>query len=184
MGGSKGSGFEREIAKQLGLWWTHGERDDIFWRTSQSGGRATVRRQKGKSTANQDGDLCATDPIGQPLINKTTIELKVGYNGWTIKELIDSKRKCLTTLEQFFSQASREAENQEKDCWWLITRQDRRNTIIFMNHKFWKWLKPRVQFPEAVTVISILHPQFGPVHCMTLELFLNIVEPELFNEEQ
>lgn len=183
--GAKGSGFEREIAKKLGLWWTKGERDDIFWRTSQSGGRATIRRRKGKTTANQDGDICAIDPIGQPLIDKTTIELKVGYNGWTIKEIIDRpKRKVPTTLETFFGQASREAENQGKECWWLITRQDRRETLIFVNHKFWKWLIPRVESSILfMPFVTICHPQFGPIFSINLDRFLAMVDPEIFNEK-
>ena len=180
----KGADFERYIAKMLGKWWTGGERDDIFWRTSQSGGRATIRKKSGKSTVNQDGDLCAIDPIGQPLINKTTIELKVGYDGWSIKELIDSKPgRKETTLEAFFKQSSREAEGQGKDCWCLITKQTRREILIFMNHKFWKWLKPRVQFPHGTTFISIIHSKFGPVHVLPLQTFLDNVKPELFNEE-
>lgn len=181
---AKGAGFERHIAKVLGRWWTNGERDDIFWRTSQSGGRATIRKRKGKSTKNQDGDLCATDPIGQPLIDKTTIELKVGYNGWTIKEVIDKKEGVHSTLEKFFEQCEREKESQGKDCWWLITRQDRRETLIFMNHQFWKWLKPRIEIPEDTSMIFILHSKFGYIHVMNLDRFLQIVRPEIFYEKK
>ncbi|MBM3120244.1 MAG: hypothetical protein FJ006_12010, partial [Chloroflexi bacterium] len=59
---SKGASFERDISRQLSLWWTHGERDDVFWRSSMSGGRATVRAKKGQKTAYQNGDITATDP--------------------------------------------------------------------------------------------------------------------------
>lgn len=180
----KGADFERYIAKMLGKWWTNGERDDIFWRTSQSGGRATIRKRQGKGTKNQDGDLCATDPIGQPLIDKTTIELKVGYNGWSLKEIIDKKHKCNTQLEAFFEQCEREKDSQGKQCWWLITKQDRRELLIFMNHEFWKWLKQRISLPEDVSLIFILHSKFGYIHVMNLEKFLEIVKPELFYENK
>ena len=36
----KGSEFEREMCKCLSLWWTDSKRDDVFWRSAQSGGRA------------------------------------------------------------------------------------------------------------------------------------------------
>ena len=39
----KGGAWEREFSKYLSLWITEGERDDVFWRSSQSGGRATQR---------------------------------------------------------------------------------------------------------------------------------------------
>ena len=99
----KGAKFEREISKALSRWWTEGERDDIFWRTSQSGGRATTRKKQGKSTKNQDGDICATDPIGQPLLDITTIELKVGYKSWNIKELNDSIMREKNSKIEYFT---------------------------------------------------------------------------------
>ena len=87
----KGASFERKIAKELSLWWTDGERDDVFWRTSQSGGRATQRNKSGKATAGSYGDIMAVDPIGQPLLDVFTFELKRGYNRATVQDLLDSK---------------------------------------------------------------------------------------------
>jgi len=40
---AKGGEFERDISRFLSRWWTYGERDDVFWRTSASGARATTR---------------------------------------------------------------------------------------------------------------------------------------------
>ena len=75
---AKGSVFEREICKELSLWITSGERDDIFWRTAGSGGRATMRKKSGKTTANQEGDVCATDPIGQSTCEHCYYRIKEG----------------------------------------------------------------------------------------------------------
>lgn len=61
---SKGSSFERWICSALSLWSSEGKRDDLFWRSSLSGGRATVRFSKGKDTKNQYGDIVAIDPDG------------------------------------------------------------------------------------------------------------------------
>ena len=72
----KGSAFEREMATAFSLWWTDGERDDIFWRTQGSGGRATNRAKKGKKTCYQYGDMTFTDPIGKPLIEYASFEFK------------------------------------------------------------------------------------------------------------
>lgn len=138
---AKGADFERAICKELSLWWTEGANDCVFWRTSGSGARATMRRKSGKETANQEGDICATDPIGQPLIDMVTIELKKGYNSWNIKELLDMKKKN-KMLEQFWSQCIREKTHRQCSGWMLITRQDRKEKLIFFDEGFFRiWRK-------------------------------------------
>jgi len=79
MKAKKGKAFERKVSKELSLWWTDGGRDDVFWLTSQSGGRATTRRRKDVQTKNQGGDIGLIDPIGQPFIDNFFLELKDGY---------------------------------------------------------------------------------------------------------
>jgi len=76
---SKGSQFEREVSKELSLWWSGGTRLDIFWRTPGSGAMAKTRSKTGGSALGQHGDIQATDPIGQPMIDVCSIELKKGY---------------------------------------------------------------------------------------------------------
>src|SRR5262245_2386383 len=50
---AKGSKFERDLCRQLSLWWSDGKRDDVFWRASQSGGRAKFRGRRGLQTHGQ-----------------------------------------------------------------------------------------------------------------------------------
>jgi len=79
---SKGSEFERYIAKELSFWWTQEEddpREDIFYRTHGSGSRHTARIKKNKNTINAAGDLMFIDEIGKPFIDMFIIELKSGY---------------------------------------------------------------------------------------------------------
>jgi hypothetical protein len=75
-GATKGFGFERKLAVKFGLWWTEGDRDDVFWRTEGSGSRATSRAKRGKKTRFQYGDMTFTDPIGMPLIEAFNFEFK------------------------------------------------------------------------------------------------------------
>lgn len=88
----KGSAFERQFCKTLSLWWTEGNRDDVFWRTSNSGGRATTRAKQGKSTANQYGDICAVDEIGIPFTSLFLTELKCGYSKHNLFDLLDKTK--------------------------------------------------------------------------------------------
>lgn len=80
----KGSGFEREMCKDLSLWWTDEDekRDDIFWRTAGSGARRTIRQKNSKlKTANSAGDMACLDPeFGKELIDFAVFEFKRGYS--------------------------------------------------------------------------------------------------------
>lgn len=71
----KGSAFERKICKLLSRWVSHGKRDDVFWRTAMSGGRATFMRRKGVNIR-QAGDICAVAGEGHALTDHWMIECK------------------------------------------------------------------------------------------------------------
>jgi hypothetical protein len=75
----KGTDWERELSKHWSLWWTHGEREDVIWRTHGSGSRATARSKRGKGTRGGAGDLMATDPVADPLFSFFLMEAKRGY---------------------------------------------------------------------------------------------------------
>lgn len=129
---SKGGSFERQVSKELSLWWTEQERDDIFWRSSQSGGRATVRGRKGKSTAGSYGDITALDPIGEPLIANFCLELKRGYSQDTdILNMLDSSQK-VPKLIQFWEQCELSRKNGKILESLVIFKRDRKHACVMM----------------------------------------------------
>lgn len=128
---AKGGIFEREVARQLSLWWSDGQADDWFWRTAGSGGRATNRAKSGKSTANSAGDIGAECPEAQKLLNVTTCEIKRGYSGTDVQELLDHKGK--SQFRDFCKQAATSASLAGTPYWWLIVRRDRRDALILTN---------------------------------------------------
>jgi hypothetical protein len=133
----KGSSFERFQAVTLSLWFSGGKRDDLLWRSSMSGGRATVRSKQGKQTANQHGDLIATDPSILPLTDLVSIELKRGYSGVSFMDLLDTPVKNKTNVfAEFIDQCIREAGEGGKPFWWLIFKRDRREATITMPYAF------------------------------------------------
>lgn len=184
----KGSGFEREMCKALGLWITKGERDDIFWRSSNSGGRAKVRSYQGLSTFGQYGDVQATDPLGQPLMDLCVIELKRGYNRASIGDVLDrGERHALQPWEKFLGQVLVDRFNAARPYWLLITRRDQREAVIFLPwdlytvlnlygaclNKVRPFLKliPRLKDPELRPVIFATH----------LSSFLHAVTPDMIS---
>lgn len=77
-GGSKAKGiqFERQICKDLSLWISGGKREDVFWRSAMSGGRATVREKYGIQLQSQVGDISPISALGETLLDSIVIECK------------------------------------------------------------------------------------------------------------
>lgn len=189
---AKGSNFEREICKQLGLWWTGGVRDDVFWRSSNSGGRATVRSRTGRRTAGSYGDIVATDPIGKSFTDRVTIECKRGYSKCSIADVLDRQHKAKPTIfEGFIEQASAAAELAKTKDWLLIVRRDSKQAMVYYPIGFHHWLEENFEYggqKQSVVFVRmklIVRYNSGPRRQMTvcgmrLEDFLVYVKPHFF----
>lgn len=132
----KGSSFERDICKQLSIWWMDDtQQDDVFWRTSGSGGRATNRMKKGKQTASAYGDLAATDDRGKPLMDMFCFELKRGYQ-WDLAQLLEPDKFDKTVIGKFWAQAIDSAKDAKAKHPALIVKLDRRPALILVPRPF------------------------------------------------
>jgi len=166
---AKGGDFEREIARKLSLWFTGGERDDIFGRSDGSGGRFTSRRKSGKDTANQSGDITFTDVIGEPLIKRWSIELKTGYADKSSNKLIDKKGKSVKILYRwdlldlidstqkvpifidFWNQTKRDADLSGRTPV-LIFRRNLRTECICFSRGYFHNLVDTFGFPDSFVI--------------------------------
>lgn len=179
-GKSKGNNFERTICKQLSRWWAG--RDDIFWRTASSGGMSTQRGKRGKSAKNQQGDIQATDPIGQPLIDLCTIELKRGYSSATLSDFIDGKTdKC--QLQKFIEQAITDCRLRDDESEWiLIVKRDYKEVILFTPIVFYnaipKPLENLVKRFDYVTLNIKILKKRQRIMVVRLDTFLKHIKPE------
>lgn len=75
-GKRKGSAFERNVCRDLSLWVSLGQRDDVFWRSSMSGGRATIGLRTGNVRTAQAGDVSAIHALGERLLDHVVVECK------------------------------------------------------------------------------------------------------------
>lgn len=75
-GHRKGASFERSVSKDLSLWISGGRRDDVFWRSALSGGRATIGLSDGIKRNNQAGDISAIAALGEYLLDHCVVECK------------------------------------------------------------------------------------------------------------
>jgi len=129
-GKRKGGNFENKMCKELSLWFSSGERDDLFTRTASSGGRFTLRKKTNKDTANQEGDITATTSEGLLLVNACCLEMKTGYKNWSIMDILDKPvrngKSTPQTFELFYQQAC------ESTKWpVIIAKKDGRKELIF-----------------------------------------------------
>lgn len=130
---AKGGQFEREICRLLSEWWTDGIHDDVFWRTSNSGGRATAREKSGQRTQGQYGDVGVNGTLGAELIDVFTIELKRGYQSETIHDHLDRlDSNAEQTWEKWIRTARRDHERAGSLSWAIIHRRDRRKAWIYV----------------------------------------------------
>lgn len=127
-GKRKGSAFEREVCKKLSLWVSNGEHEDLFWRSSLSGGRSTVAHKKGK-LVRQAGDICAVEKAGHPLTNQWYIECKfyksIDLDSWLIKET--------GKLTVWWKRCKNEAHRYGKDPM-LIVKQNGWPVLVVTKH--------------------------------------------------
>jgi hypothetical protein len=149
---TKGAPFEREMCKELSLWWSNEEDEDIFWRTEGSGARATSMAKKGKKLPFSHGDVTFKNPIGQPFIDMFYISLKRGYsNKLDLISLVDSTAKNL--LEEWIEEAHKGCLEANRKFFIIIIRRDRRNSFVVTNFNFWSQIghpKKRIQVMDVI----------------------------------
>lgn len=174
--GQKGSGYERDFCRRLSLWWSGGPkhgRDDLFWRSSMSGGRATVRGRKGKTTAGHYGDIAATDPMGAGLLKVFAVECKCGYNkkSTSIGDLLDvPEGGAIQELGAWIKQSRKAARLAGASYWLLAHKKDRREEVIYMPRPAFDFFMKGQLFGPFVLNRQLISPD-------TLELFVEFQGP-------
>jgi len=174
MSKSKGNAYERKVCRELSIWWSEGERDDLFWKTSNSGGRATTRAKGGKKTVNSHGDIAATDLSAQPLIDLITFEIKRGYNKFSIQDLMDKPNKAAEQkYEEWFRKVGASRVLAGTPYWMLIAQRDRRESLLFIPNQLYNKLDY-----IASRKVKLITEKFGLIVCTLFSEFIRLVEPE------
>ena len=180
----KGSQYERDTCKQLSLWWTQDlnkPRDDVFWRCSQSGGRATTRAKRGIKTAYSYGDVTFIDPIGKPFIDSCLLELKRGYTkGIDVLDFLD-KKKGIPLLVKWWDKATEERHLAGRKYTTIIFRRDRHKACVMISQKMYNaielWFGSTTQ-----NRIQIKTTHFD-LAIVDFESFLQWCNPHFFQKE-
>jgi hypothetical protein len=135
MKAKKGAQFEREFCVNLSTWWTRGVSQECFWRSSNSGGRATVRGRKGHDRSNHAGDVAATDPNGHALMKLICFELKRGYNKVHPESILSSPTTAARSeFEKWVAQAISAKERLGSKHWAIVHKKDKHDPVIYLPH--------------------------------------------------
>lgn len=127
-GKTKGAALERQIAKTLSLWLSDGEREDLLWRSSMSGGRATVASKKGKKLSAQVGDLSGIDELGHQFISRYIVECK-HYKSLNVEALFFGAQGRARGYCEFWRKLVKEAEDHRKHPL-LVAKQNQKPITI------------------------------------------------------
>ena len=131
-GAAKGSAYERELCKRISSWFSGGETEDLFWRTSGSGSRATNRRRLGRSTNRFDfGDMKHEVPEGLPLSENLCWEFRSRARFDTFTVFGTGEEDPKTSILSSWAKACYEAECSDRNPV-LITKAVRRPEIIWV----------------------------------------------------
>jgi hypothetical protein len=188
---AKGSAWERQLCRDFTEWWTGAsvkETDVLFWRTSQSGGRATTRSKKGEKTRAHCGDICALDHEGAPLTDLITIEAKRGISKATIHDLLDKKADAKQqTYEDWCYQALNAAARAHTRYWMIVHRRDKRDALVLVHYDLFTFLTRLACFfnsfiPYAIVSVSMRGKEKSTRNrfefvTMRLEDFFRCVDP-------
>jgi len=154
---TKGSSFERKMAKTFSSWYSRGERTDIFWRTEGSGARATNSRKRGNGILySSSGDMRALDPIGEPLIRCYHFEFKCYKFGTGIGYLFSLLGK--NTNPTFWKQWDKTCEEafETQRAPFYILKLDGHKELVFLRKKDFSPLYKYLRFkPQTRMDIKI-----------------------------
>lgn len=176
----KGPQFERDFCKRLSLWWSQDEsRDDVFWRTASSGGRATIRSRKGKTTQNAYGDIKAEDLSARPFTDLILVELKKGYSKETVANLLDIMiGQPIPVYGQWIRKSITTCQVSGIPHWMIISKRDKRDVMCYFDVMLWDALwDAGASLPIKPYFTMTNSKPYFTLTCLRLERFLELVQP-------
>ena len=143
-----GNNYERQVAKQLSLWLTDGQSDDVCWRDIGSGNRATIRAKQGK-TSTRSGDFVPTDLNYKWFFDAFFVDSKC-YKEWNPVFINESNIKSNSIFNQWVKVIE---ESQGRIPFMICHIRDRRTPDFIL-------LPSYVRYPDGFD-LSFMYYTFG-----------------------
>jgi hypothetical protein len=149
-GKGKGSAFEREVCKALSLWVSAGRKEDLFWRSAMSGGRATVAQRRG-ALVRQAGDICAVEQAGHSLTSAWYIECKfyksIKFGEWLIRDT--------GPIKGWWEEARRNARKYGRDPMLIVKQNGWPTLVIARANHLAHWTAPQIRVDVKSCDVSL-----------------------------
>lgn len=129
-GKGKGGQYERDVCKRLSLWVSKMRRQDCFWRSAMSGGRARIRFGSAQDMRAQCGDITATHQLGNLLCKVFVLECKF-YADLDVDLLVWGHQG---KISRFWNETLIDAKDFSR-LPLMICRQNRQTDIVCVNSK-------------------------------------------------
>jgi len=159
----KGAEFERTVCTKLSLWVSDYTREDVFWRSAMSGGRATIKikKNRGRKFDAHAGDVAATHELGHLLITLFIVECKAwkemqlghpitGDGGFLEKVWIRTYDQCSASRQPF-----------------LVLKQNYRQIIVVTSMVGSDILQKGMKSGDPIKMTAML-PRFEGIACVYL----------------
>ena len=175
----KGAEWERSTCKRLSLWVSNMTREDIFWRSAMSGGRATFATRKGREAEEvsaQAGDISAISAEGELLIKHFFIECK-NYADLKLDTLVYGT----VGLSDIYWKEPLEQAEKYKKIPLVVAKENYQNPIMITTEKGYKILKKALKEGHKLPIYAI-YPQHG-MYVMSFRDLLGSVSYEKFKEQ-
>lgn len=146
--------------------------------------------KSGKTTFGSYGDIAFVDPIGAPLLELFTIELKRGSSHSHPGDLIDFKPENEKHISsQCLAQAYRSHRDAGSHAWMMIGRRDHRVAVCYIDQSLGVLKEESRAFARANCVkfnIKVRRKNSSPLHlkfvALSLQSFLERVSPKQIME--
>lgn len=154
---AKGAGFERKTCQQLSLWVSGMTREDVFWRSAMSGGRATLRSRKGRGPQHvaHAGDITATHKLGHLLLEHFLLECKF-YQDLQWARVVHGAEGELDAL--WFTPCKQAAEIERMPM--VVAKQNFQPELVLLSRAGRAWLQHGEREPGALRIRASF-PQHG-----------------------
>lgn len=175
----KGAEWERAVCKRLSLWVSNMTREDIFWRSAMSGGRATFATRKGREAdevSAQAGDISAISSEGELLIKLFFIECK-NYASLKLETLVYG---TVGLSHIYWDEPLAQAKKYGK-LPMVVAKESYQNPIMMTTKEGYDKLNKALK-PGHTFHIHAIYPQMG-MYVVSFRDVLGSISYEKFKEQ-
>lgn len=151
----KGAKFERLACQQLSLWVSNMVREDVYWRSAMSGGRATLRTRynRGPKLTSQAGDITATHPSGHLLLEHFLLECKF-YKSLQWSRVVYGLAGELPAVWH----KPREEAKEHNRMPMVIAKQNHQAQLVLLTREGRRWLQDGFKTATSLPVLATFPP--------------------------